>query len=70
MIYHHCLNVEYAFKNADMLKNALEIDGKVLKTKRQVKRFLICQRKLGRLYLPICQCDNFDYKKGCLGHND
>ena len=70
MIYHHCLNVECALKYADILKGALDDDGKVLKTRRQVKRFLKSQRKLGRLVLPMCECDNFDYLKGCLGHDD
>ena len=70
MIYHHCLNIEVALKNADMLKGAIEVDGDILKTKRQVKRFLIGQRNLGRLYLPLCNCDKFNYIKGCIGHND
>lgn len=70
MIYHRCLNVECAIKYADILKGALDADGKVLKTRRQVKRFLKIQRKLGRLVLPMCECDNFDYLKGCLGHDD
>ena len=70
MIYHHCLNIECALKNADILKGALEDCGKILNTKRQIKCYLTRHRKLGRIYLPIVSCDNFDYKKGCLGHDD
>ena len=70
MIYHHCLNIECALKNADMLRGALDVEGKVLQTRRQVKRFLKSQYRLGRRYLNLCECDNFNHQKGCMGHND
>ena len=70
MIYHHCLNIERGLMCAGLLKGAIQTNGETLVTKRQIIKFLKSQRKIGRKVLPICECNNFDYQKGCLGHDD
>ena len=68
MIRHMVLNIDGAIKNAKMLKGCITVDGRVLNTVEEVRHFLYQQKAMGREVLPIGDCDNFDYKKGCLGH--
>jgi hypothetical protein len=35
---------------------------------QEARRILRAQLKEGHLYIPASGCDNFDPKKGCLGH--
>lgn len=68
MIRHMALNIDGAIKNAKMWKGCITVDGRVLNTVEEVRHFLYQQKAMGREFLPIGDCDNFDYKKGCLGH--
>lgn len=68
MIMHMALNIDGAIKNAQMLKGCITVDGRVLNTVEEIRHFLYQQKAMGREVLPIGDCDNFDYKKGCLGH--
>lgn len=68
MIYHHSLNIDFALNYCEYLAGTLTDGEKVLKTKRAVRSFLKKQKRIGRVFIPICECDNFDYAVGCLGH--
>lgn len=68
MIRHMALNIDGAIKNAKMWKGCITVDGRVLNTVEEVREFFREQKAMGRELLPIGKCDNFDYKKGCLGH--
>jgi hypothetical protein len=37
-------------------------------TPDELKAAFIEELSKGHEVIPTCQCDNFDYKKGCLGH--
>lgn len=65
---HPSLEITGGIKNAKMLAGNITVDGKILKTAVQVREYLQGQLALGRRVLPCCDCDNFDYQKGCLGH--
>ena len=67
-IIHLSLDIDGAIKNAKMLKGCITVDGRVLNTVEEVRHFLYQQKAMGRECLPFGDCDNFDYKKGCLGH--
>lgn len=67
-VVHMCLDVQGGINNAKLLKGAITVDGKRLDTIKEVKAFLYGQLALGRRVIPCCDCDNFDYQKGCLGH--
>lgn len=68
MIRHVCIDIDGAIKNAHMWKGCITVDGRVLNTVEEVRHFLYQQKAMGRELLPTGDCDNFDYKKGCLGH--
>lgn len=67
---HMCLSIEGGIQHAKDLKGCIEVDGKTLNTVKEVRDFLRGQLALGRRVLPMGDCDNFDYQKGCLGHKD
>lgn len=68
MMRHLSLNIDGAIRNAKMLKGCITVDGRVLNTVGEIRDFLYEQKRMGREFLPYGDCDNFDYKKGCLGH--
>ena len=68
MIRHLCMNIEGAIANAKDLKGAIAVDGETLNTVKEIRSFLRRQLAMGRRVLPTCRCSNFDYQKGCLGH--
>ena len=68
MEYHFCIDIDRAIENAKMLKGFITFDGRTLQTVAEIRAFLREQKKIGRRVLPIGDCDNFDYEKGCLGH--
>jgi len=37
-------------------------------TGEQVRQWFVDQLAMGHEVIPLGDCDNFDYKKGCLGH--
>ena len=65
---HLSLNIDGAIRNAKMLKGCITVDGRVLNTVEEIRAFLYEQKGMGRKVLPCGDCDNFDYQKGCLGH--
>lgn len=70
MKYHFCMNIDGAIENARTLKGCITVDGHTLNTVKEVRAFLYEQKAMGRRVLPIGDCDNFDYQKGCLGHQE
>lgn len=68
MIRHFCMNIEGAIANAKDLKGCITVDGKTLATVKEIRDFMRKQLAMGRKVLPMCRCSNFDYQKGCLGH--
>lgn len=69
-IRHMALDIEGGIRNAAMLKGAITVDGKTLMKVGEIREFLRAQLALGRKLLPMGNCDNFDYQKGCLGHSE
>lgn len=67
-LIHCCLDIKGGIKNARFLCGSIEVDGKPLQTVPEVRQFLRDQLALGRKVLPMGDCDNFDYQKGCRGH--
>ena len=67
-IVHMCLDIQGGINNARCLKGNITVDGKTLRTEKEVKAFLREQLAMGRRVLPMCDCDNFDYQTGCKGH--
>ena len=68
-IIHCCLDISGGIKNAKQLRGCITVDGKTLTTTEEVKSFLYSQLDMGRRVLPVCECDNFDYQRGCRGHD-
>lgn len=71
---HMSFSVRGALKNmskADMKRMApsISVNGVPLKTAEQVKDFLLNQLAQGHELLPMGDCDNFDWKTGCGGHD-
>ena len=62
------LDIDGGIKNARLLKGYITVDGRTLNTVKEIRAFLYEQKAMGRELLPIGDCDNFDYQKGCLGH--
>lgn len=50
------------------LAKATIVDGRQLQTGREMRAFLLDALAEGYEFLPMGKCDNFDPKKGCLGH--
>ena len=68
-IYHFCLSIEGAIRNAKDLKGCITLDnGEILMTVKEIKDFMKEQLAMGRKVLPCGDCDNFDYQTGCKGH--
>ena len=65
---HLSLSIEGGIKWAKKLCGCIEVDGRTLNTVKEVREYLQGQLALGRKYLPMSDCDNFDYRQGCLGH--
>lgn len=67
-IIHCCLDIQGGINNARTLKGVITVDGHTLNTVKEIRGFLREQQNMGRRVLPMGDCDNFDYQKGCLGH--
>lgn len=69
---HLCLSVRGALNQtkAEMKRMApsIMIDGKPLRTADEVRNFLLDELAQGHEVLPYGECDNFDWKTGCMGH--
>lgn len=66
--FHCCLDISGGIKNARMWRNCITVDGRLLRTEKEVRAFFREQQAMGRRVLPLGDCDNFDYQTGCLGH--
>lgn len=69
---HLCMDVRGALNMTKpemhrMAKN-ITYNGKQLKTADEVKSFLLDALSEGYEFLPMTECDNFDKKRGCMGH--
>lgn len=70
-IMHISISIEGAIRNAESLKGCITLkNGKVLETVDEVRAFFNAELLKGRKVLPMGDCDNFDYEKGCLGHKE
>lgn len=49
-------------------KGCITVDGKLLKTGIEIRKFFEDHLSEGHEVIPTGGCDNFDFKKGCLGH--
>ena len=69
---HLCLSVRGALNQtkAEMKRMApsITVDGKQLRTANEVREFLLDELAQGHEMLPFGECDNFDWKTGCKGH--
>ena len=73
-IIHVSLSVRGAlnWSKAEMKRMApsIKVDGKQLRTADEVRDFLLDELSEGHEVLPFGNCDNFDWKTGCKGHED
>lgn len=69
---HLCVSVRgmLNWSKAEMrrMASSITVDGVPLRTADQVRDFLLDQLSIGHEVLPMAECDNFDYKTGCKGH--
>lgn len=66
--YHFNMSVRGALKNRDF-KGFIDASGNKI-PENEVQDILLEKLSKGIERLPIGDCDNFDYKKGCLGHDE
>ena len=67
-IIHLSLDIDGGIQNARLLKGCITVDGRVLNTVKEIRAFLYEQKAMGRKVLTMGDCENFDYQKGCIGH--
>ena len=70
---HFAQDVRGALRNWDkrMMKrmaSSIIVDGKRLKTADEVREFFMDCLASGKELLPMGDCEGFDYKTGCPGH--
>ena len=71
MKYHLCLPVRAALRwNKNQLDGILTTDDGRPMTIDEVFNTLCDELSKGHEVLPIGDCDNFDWKKGCMGHEE
>ena len=77
MIIHCCLSIRGTLENYNKKDKLLEKhfkdcliadDGKIIKTSSEIRDFFYNELSKGHEVLPFGECDNFDYKTGCKGH--
>ena len=69
-LIHLSLDIKGSLRNPGILKGVITYNGKKLNTEKEIKDFLQYQLSLGRKFLPMGDCDNFDYQTGCMGHEE
>ena len=68
-IIHLSLDISGALRRPKDWVNFIRVDGKLLATATQVKKFLESELALGHKYLPFNdKCEEFSYETGCPGH--
>ena len=50
--------------------NLFRTDDGRLMSPDEAKNELLNELAKGRKVIPTCECDNFDYQRGCLGHEE
>ena len=66
-IIHCCMSVRGALRNRDYT-GIMHDDGRPM-TKSEAFDALCDELAKGHEVIPMGPCDNFDFKKGCLGHD-
>lgn len=69
--FHMCLDIKGAIKNKlgkKSLKGLFVHDNGVKCTHDEAMNYLLECIEKGWRVIPIGDCDNFDYEKGCQGH--
>jgi hypothetical protein len=72
MIYHMYLNVRGALLWPKSKLKGMLVDkttGRYL-TPDEARNALMDELSKGHEVIPIGECDNFDFKRGCLGHEN
>jgi hypothetical protein len=69
---HMSLNVRANLRKSDgelkRMASAFIVDDVPLRTAFQVRELLMDELSKGHELIPMADCDNFDFKHGCLGH--
>lgn len=67
--YHFCINIRgmLEWPKKDLKKAMRKEDGSYL-TPDEVRDFLFDRLSEGKKVLPLGECDNFCFEKGCRGH--
>lgn len=72
MIRHIATSIDGLLQESDYRLKKLApyctVDGKPLKTAGQVKKMLRQAKALGMVVIPCPECDNYDEKGYCKGH--
>jgi len=69
--FHLCLDVRGALHNWNdrQMAGVFTRDDGSMMTIREAKDSLMDELVKGHKVIPCSPCDNFDYQKGCLGHD-
>lgn len=57
-IIHMCLDIRGGIMNAKLLRGNISVDGKTLRTEKEVKNFLQSQLDMGRILTQACNADD------------
>lgn len=70
--YHLCLDIRGVLMNWSNreLQNCFRHDNGRRMSAQEAKYFLMDELAKGRKVIPTCECDNFDYQRGCQGHRN
>jgi hypothetical protein len=71
-MYHLCLDVRGALHNwSDReLRGAFRHDDGRPMSPHEAKDALMDEIAKGHKVIPTCECNNFDYQRGCQGHEE
>jgi len=72
MIRHLTLNIQGALRWPDKMLTNLFINNETKRplTAGEARIYLTQELNSGKLKLPLGDCNNFDFQKGCPGHQD
>ena len=72
-IIHLCMDVQgflmHHNRKKDYEKMFRDNSGRILSSD-EARHHLLNELAAGHRVIPMTGCDNFDFQKGCLGHND
>jgi hypothetical protein len=71
-MYHLCLDIRGALLNWNdrEMRGVLQHDDGRPMNAREAKNALMDEIAKGRKVIPCSPCDNFDYQRGCQGHEE